>query len=282
MKYTIVSPVKNESLYIKSTIDSVINQTAKPYEWYIVDDGSTDGTLDILKEYAANHFWIKVVENKTHKEKRVGGSKVVRAFYKGYHEIDDHSYDYIVKLDGDLKLPNNYFEEISKAFKSDEKIGLCGGVVLNKYDNKLIQEGKVNYHVRGAFKAIRKSCFNEIGGFKELWNWDGIDEMEAMYKGWTTKVLDLKVIHYRPTSSAYNYKEQSYRHGRDAFALRNSPILLLLRTIKALKGKPYLIGGIYYLKGYFAGLFNGDKATVDKGLSKFMNKFHTKRILLNK
>lgn len=282
MKYYIVTPIKNEGKYIRHTLDSVINQTKTPEKWIIVDDGSTDDTLNIIKDYEKRISWIKVIENKNFNEQRRGGAKVIRAFNKGYKEIKTRDYDFIVKLDGDLKLPSNYFEEICNVFIKNPKVGLCGGVILNKYGDKLIQEGKINYHVRGAFKSIRKECFEQIGGFKELWNWDGIDEMDAMLKGWQTKVIDLKVIHYRPTSSAYNFRKQNLMHGRDAYALRNNVILLLLRTIKAMTKKPLIIGGFYYLTGYLQGLINQDKPTVSKELSKFMNKFHTKRILLNK
>ena len=97
MNYTIISPVKNEGKFIKNTLDSIVNQTVKPKEWIIVDDGSTDDTLEILKKYASKYNWIDIIENKTHSEERAGGSKVVRAFYKGYDSIQEHNYDFIVK-----------------------------------------------------------------------------------------------------------------------------------------------------------------------------------------
>lgn len=57
----------------------------------------------------------------------MGGQKVVRAFYCGYNTLEKKDYDFIVKLDADLSLPNNYFEEVATAFQEDSKIGLCGG-----------------------------------------------------------------------------------------------------------------------------------------------------------
>lgn len=38
-EFVVITPVKNEELFIKQTIDSVINQTFKPKTWIIVDDG---------------------------------------------------------------------------------------------------------------------------------------------------------------------------------------------------------------------------------------------------
>lgn len=52
--FSIITPVYNGERYIKNTLDSVLSQEFKDYEYIIVNDGSTDGTLDILKEYNLN------------------------------------------------------------------------------------------------------------------------------------------------------------------------------------------------------------------------------------
>lgn len=278
MNYTIVSPVKNEGKFIRNTIDSVIAQTVQPKEWIIVDDGSTDDTLTILNDYSAKNNWIRVIENKTHSEERAGGSKVVRAFYKGYDSIKDHGYDFIVKLDGDLKLPEDYFETVIAHFNEDPKVGLCGGYIMNKIGDELVQEGPIDYHVRGAFKAVRKKCFEEIGGFNSVWNWDGLDEMEAMRLGWKTKVFEKQVIHYRPTSGAYDFRKQEFRHGVEAYKTRDSLILTLIRFLARSAKSPHL-SGFYFLKGYFTGLIKREPLVISKELSKFTNRFHLNRIL---
>lgn len=103
-------------------------------------------------------------------EQRSGGSKVVRAFNAGYELIKNEDWDVIVKLDADLILPDNYFEKILEIFQNEQKVGLAGGVIYNKIGDKIIQEGKIDYHIRGAFKSYRKECFLDIGGFKPIWN----------------------------------------------------------------------------------------------------------------
>ena len=279
MKYTVVSPVKNEAKFIQHTLDSVTSQTVKPHEWVIVDDGSTDNTLEILREYAAKYDWIKILENNTHSEARAGGSKVVRAFNKGYKLITDHSYDVIVKLDGDLELPSNYFETVIQTFSENPTVGICGGYIMNKTDTGLVKEIDIDYHVRGAFKSVRKTCFDEIGGFKEMWNWDGLDQMAAMMKGWETRVFELPVIHYRPTSSAYNPYKFYFKSGRFAYRLRTNFFLHLLRTGARIKRKPYLISAITYFLGYFYAVINSEEFMIDKDLGDFTNEYHTNRIL---
>ena len=278
MKYTIITPVKNEASYIRFTLESVTNQSLMPLEWIIVDDGSTDETLLILREFERKHDWIKVIENKTKHEKRSGGAKIVRAFYVGYQEITNQDYEFIVKLDGDLKLSSNYFQDVANAFKSDPKIGICGGYILNKIGNKLIEEIKKDYHVRGALKAIRKKCFEEIGGFKEIWNWDGLDLMEAFRLGWKSKVIDVPVIHYKPTSSAYNSIKFQFKCGWYAYKLRNNITLTLFRSARVINKKPYFFSAILYLSGYFYSYLKNEDAIINKELGDYTNNFHINRI----
>ena len=42
--YVVITPVRNEGLYLQKTIDSVVSQTLLPRKWIVVNDGSTDNT----------------------------------------------------------------------------------------------------------------------------------------------------------------------------------------------------------------------------------------------
>lgn len=278
MKYIIITPAKDEGAFINETIKSVISQTILPTKWIIVDDDSSDNTVKIIKAYIKKYGWIRLVINKPDKEKRKYGAKVIRAFYTGYNALDNHDYDFIVKLDADLKLPENYFETVIDTFNSDHRIGITGGFIMNKIKDKLIQDGPIDYHVRGAFKAIRKECWKDINGFREMLGWDGIDEMLAMHKDWKTKVFNLPVVHFRPMAASYNPYKLAIDDGRYHFRLRSSLFLTFVRTFIRLFRKPYVIGGLLFLAGFLQGAFNRDEAIIEKDLSKFINKFHLRRI----
>ncbi len=59
-KVSVIIPVYNVEKYLRECLDSVVNQTLKEIEIICVDDGSTDSSLEILKEYAKkdNRFTI--------------------------------------------------------------------------------------------------------------------------------------------------------------------------------------------------------------------------------
>ena len=60
-KVSVIIPVYNVEAYLRECLDSVINQTLRDMEIVCIDDGSTDGSAEILKEYAAKDRRIKVL-----------------------------------------------------------------------------------------------------------------------------------------------------------------------------------------------------------------------------
>jgi len=279
-RYVIVTPAHNEESYIRLTIDSVVAQTSLPTQWVIVDDGSSDGTANIIQGYVYKNPWIKLIKNFPHEVNRQGGGKVVRAFYCGYHVLDITDFDFVVKLDADLTLPSNYFEEVGKAFESEPAIGLCGGFLTAQFNGVWKKERSASYHLRGSIKAYRKKCFDQIGGIRPVDNWDFLDEMTAMYFGWEVKILALEVRHNRRTStlinrgwkSSFNKGQTYYKDGYDLF-------LLTLRSVPfGLGTKPYLLSSVALILGFLSSCLTKPEKDVDAMLEKFIRKFQYNRI----
>lgn len=277
--YVIITPAKDEENYIEYTLKSVCEQTLLPKEWIIVNDGSTDDTADVVQKYIKDNSWIRLINNNTIGETRAEGSKIIRTFYAGYDSLINHDYDFIVKLDADLSLPQNYFEEIANEFQGNEKIGMCGGYCSIEVDAKYIKEKSSSYHLRGALKSYRKECFDDIGGIKPILGWDGVDEMTAMYKGWDVKILPLAVFQHRKTQSDYNAFMLSKKHGIANYKNGGNIFLAIVRSIVRIFRKPFFVQGIGFFLGYFKSLLNQERKNVDKNLARFINRFHTKRIL---
>ena len=64
IKVSVIIPVYNAEKYLRQCLDSIINQTLKEIEIICVDDGSTDSSLEILKEYEQNEKRVKVIKQK--------------------------------------------------------------------------------------------------------------------------------------------------------------------------------------------------------------------------
>src|SRR5689334_22426967 len=107
--YVIISPVRNEARYLPKTIASVVSQSIRPRWWILVDDGSSDETRQIIDEAASRHAWIKAI-HRLDRGCRRAGSGVMEAFYDGYSLVQGESWEFIVKLDGDLSFDSDYFE----------------------------------------------------------------------------------------------------------------------------------------------------------------------------
>ncbi len=106
-KVSIIMPTLNVKPYIKQCIESVVNQTLKDIEIIIVDAGSTDGTLEILKEYESKDSRITLL----HSDKKSYGHQMNMAIdmmtgeYMGIVETDDYvAYEMFEEL---YKLSNN-------------------------------------------------------------------------------------------------------------------------------------------------------------------------------
>lgn len=91
VKVSIVVPVCNVEQYLRECLDSCVNQTLRDIEIICVNDGSTDNSLEILKEYAANDDRVKVVnkDNAGYGHTMNLGMDLAQGEYIGIVESDD-------------------------------------------------------------------------------------------------------------------------------------------------------------------------------------------------
>jgi len=281
-KYVIVSPVRNEEQFIEKTIKSVISQTVKPVEWIIVNDGSIDGTKQIIEKFVTKYNWIKIINKKDIGYDKLG-SGVVEAFYVGYNQIANKDFDFIVKLDGDLSFESSYFEELLKRFAKNPKLGIAGGFGYYPEKAKLILEKMPKFHVHGPTKVYRRKCWEGIGGLISQLNWDAVDELKAQMTGWETKSFEeLKFIHYRKTGSKDGLIKGYFRHGHGAFLIGYHPLFMLLRGVYRMIHKPYIIGGLAMIWGYVSSYLRRMKQIDDPELIQYLRRQQINKLLFRK
>ena len=91
--YVLITPARNEAESIELTIKSVVLQTVRPIKWIIVSDGSTDGTDEIVRKYAADHPWIELLRMPERRERHFAGK--VQAFNAGYARVQGLDYEWL-------------------------------------------------------------------------------------------------------------------------------------------------------------------------------------------
>ncbi len=246
----IVIPAHNEALHIGKTLASLTTQTLVPKKIVVVNDHSTDQTENIVQSYSAHYPYISCIN--THStDEHLPGSKVINAFYQGFTTLDDQ-YDVICKFDADLIFPENYLAAIATAFNEHPKVGMAGGFCYIQKAEQWVLENLTNKdHIRGALKAYRKACFEDIQGLKPAMGWDTIDELLAQYHGWNIYTDSaLQVKHLKPTGHTYNAKAK-YKQGTAFYQMRYGVCITLIAAIKLalLKKQPRLC--IDYMVGYW-------------------------------
>jgi poly-beta-1,6-N-acetyl-D-glucosamine synthase len=217
--YVIISPAKNESRYIEFTLRSIIAQSVRPAYWIIVDDGSSDSTPEIVKNYGKEHPWIKLL-SLPNIQGRNPGPAGVRAFEAGRAVLPDIDYKYLVKLDSDLELPHDYFERLLHEFDSDPKLGIASGSYLENWTGTWQLIDIPEYHAVGASKVMRRECFEDFGGYSATLGWDTIDEIRAQRKGWKTgHFQEPRFRHLRLEGSAQGYMKTYCDNGETDYLL---------------------------------------------------------------
>ena len=283
--YVLISPCRNEADYMRQTLDTVIGQSIQPSKWVIVDDGSTDETPKILDEYAKKHDWIKIV-TRTDRGHRAVGPGVIDAFYSGYETIEPDDYNYLCKLDLDLRLPLRYFEILMDRMNANQRIATCSGKAYIEEDGKQSSERHGDETSLGMTKFYRVSCFKAIGGFVREVMWDGIDCHACRMKGWIACSWDepeLRFVHLRPMgSSQQSIYTGRMRHGFGQYFMGSSLLFMTASAIYRLNEKPYILGGLAILWGWIRSALQGKPRYHDLEFRRFLRKYQMRALFVGK
>ena len=175
IKFSIIIPNYNKEEYVSDTLNSIINQTYKNFEIIIIDDGSTDNSLEIIKKFDN----IKLF---TTNRRRAGGAR-----NKG---LDNATGDYIIFLDSDDFFTNNtVLEKLANLINNEDIIFLnytrdkFGDVFLIEEEHEDISLKIENTKNLGCpTKCFKKELIDNIR-FPEAKRYEDINfALEAMCK----------------------------------------------------------------------------------------------------
>ena len=121
---SVIIPVYNGEKYIRESLASVLNQSWKNLEILVIDDGSTDTTAEILREFERKDGRIRTI----HKEKNM------QLFHARMTGIENSKGDYIMFLDADDLYSEDYVEALLSAVTgSNAELALCGTAYLAQF-----------------------------------------------------------------------------------------------------------------------------------------------------
>jgi poly-beta-1,6-N-acetyl-D-glucosamine synthase len=285
MSYLLISPCRDEASYLRETLDSVLAQSLRPARWVIVDDGSSDETPRILAQYARRYPWIEIVTLGDRGRRSVGPG-VVEAFYAGYRRINPDDYDYLCKLDLDLRLPPRYFEILAARMAANPRIATCSGKAYVEERGRLVSERHGDDTSLGMTKFYRVSCFKAIGGFVREVMWDGIDCHRCRMKGWIACSWDepeLRFVHLRPMgSSQRSIYAGRMRHGFGQYFMGTGLLYMTASAIRRLGDKPYVVGALAMLWGWIRSALAHEPRYQDAEFRRFLRRYQRRALLLGK
>ena len=244
---SVIVPLYNAAPFIVEALDSIVASTYCPIEVVVVDDGSTDNSLQIAEDYAKAHSEVRVIHQAN------AGVSAARN-----HAIRISKGEYILPVDADDKIAPSYIEHAVAAMNEQVRIVGCraeyfgdkqGEWRLPEFSHELLAR-KNMIHVSSLF---RKADWQRVNGFceqdiyREDWDfWLSLMELEGEYVRLNEVGLYYRVQKYSRRAKAKNEKRAIV----DAINRRHPAYM-----------EKYLGGRLHYHRSW----------------SKFLNRFYSVR-----
>lgn len=189
---SVVIPTRNEGSNVVDTVAGVLRNTASPMEVVVVDDGSEDGSPELLRRLAGNDARFRLVE--------AGGLGPARSRNRGAREARGR---YLVFLDAHCFTPAGWLEPVLELLESSPEVGVAGPAIADTDNVRLRGCGgtwrderldmswltgaeaatEVPFQPAGC-QVVRREVFEEVGGYDEgLRRW-GSEDMEFCLRVW--------------------------------------------------------------------------------------------------
>ena len=243
-KVSVIICAKNEAEYLKTNLPLIANQDYPTFEVILVNDGSTDSTMDIMEIYSNKYHNISVV-NVEQNETFWGNKKYALTL-----GIKAAKYDYLLLTDADCKPLSRYWIKQMSAYFEDKKSIVLGYGAYEKekysFLNKLIRYETLLTAVQyfsyalvglpymgvGRNLAYRKEAFFNNNGFVDHMDVLSGDDDLFINQIATKDNITLNISPYsftksQPETTLKNWFSQKKRHVSTSFKYKSKHKLLL-------------------------------------------------------
>lgn len=231
MKLSVVVITRNAGVFMRDCLDSLIHQSRKPDEVLVVDANSTDGTPEIVKEYAAKWPFVKLlVHPGTRGEGRNFG-------------VENSKGEIVAFIDADAIAHAMWVDEIIKAMANADvvagrevRLGYHGFVSLKRV-GMLFKGVDITYP--SVNLAYRKTTFEAIDGF-DPW-FKEAEEVDLNYRaveaGYRLIYHPTAIVYHNARSSFSGFFKQSfwYGFGRKELTLRHGNLWTAYSPLEMVK-----------------------------------------------
>jgi len=176
VRFSVLMPVYNREQFLRQAIESILSQTFTSFELIAIDDGSTDGSAEILRSFGDR---IKFIQQTNHGPEvaRNAGAAIAQGEYLALMDSDDflfpyafETYDRIIRalnappviLGADVFYKEGVYYRDDKVFPAETFVpGPIKIVKYRDYISKTVPLTTPNSKI-----VIKKSVFDEIGGLR--------------------------------------------------------------------------------------------------------------------
>ncbi|MCA9883402.1 MAG: glycosyltransferase [Anaerolineae bacterium] len=204
MSISVVIPAYNAETYLAETLDSILAQTYQQFEIIVVDDGSTDNTVKIVKEYANKDSRVTLIQNDHGRQSKARNTAIAASKYEWIAPVDSD----------DILLPNRFQCQLEEAAKHPEVVAWASfaervtadghpyrrlespPTTMEKY--REMQANHDLIFIPNSTCLIKKSVIEKIGGYDA--RFDGVEDLELLDRvaaEGPVLVIPEVLLHYR-------------------------------------------------------------------------------------
>ena len=266
----IITPARDEEDNIEKVYNSLKNIDGFKIYWLIVENGSSDNTLNLCKSFTETPNVTIEVISKTNNEKYSVGIRLSKYLSEGFKIIiaKKINFEYLSIVDADVELPKTYFLNLHQVMCKNKNLMLTSGKgIMNE-----VEDGEGNNHVRGNARIWR---FSYIKNRKIpiVPSWDSVSKFHVLIDGLDAYPIDT-FYKCRPMIVRQN-NAQFYGY---AAAFRG--VTLLFAVLKSLNMIYKKQPGFSYFYGYIKNIMVTKDISTDSGLLNFVRE-HCRREIVN-